>query len=154
MKASSAPVEKKPFSAPVSEPGLTSTPWNQLNWYVQFVMHDFDNLNNGDLLNAQEEVTALCRVLEPSLYRPLLTTAELMELQEKISKPLVGMVDKGRADFGEFSYSVIIYRLRDLAEKDSSMKGVSSSLPEQVTSKTFTSPQTPVGLTSLYCCII
>ena len=124
--------------------------WHQLNWYVQFMMHDFDNLSNGDLLNVQEEVTALCRVIEHHQgYRPLLTRAELVAVQQKITKPLMGLVDRGRAEFEEFSYKVVIYRLKDLMEKDpSSRTDKSSNVPEVVPDKRFTNCKTRESYTS------
>ena len=91
--------------------------WHQMNWYINFVGLDLSNLSDGDLLNIQEEVIALSRILKNLTAPPLLTRAELEALQQQILNPLEEWLNKGSITLGPFSYTAWILRINPNFEK-------------------------------------
>ena len=140
---------KKALQLARERAGFDSGAWDTMNWYVRFAELDFDNLSDGDLRNFQEEVVALCEVIEKGGYRPLLTRTGLVTLQKEIAKHLKSLVDRGRADFGTFSYTVVIYRLQEMLEKcqDFNPEGIKNA-PKVAVSKKFTHCTTPESFIS------
>lgn len=121
--------------------------WHQLRWYINFVRLDIPNLSTGDILNVQEEVIALCREIETAPYRPHLTQQELEKLQQNFSKSLANLVDRGQGDFGEFSYTVSIYRMKELIKK-SGRSDEFPNTPEVIVQKRFTNCDTQESMIS------
>ena len=93
--------------------------WDQLNWYVNFTKLNFDKLSDGDILNIQDEVAALCSIVEGHLGgRPLLSLKRLRSIQLDIFTKLSNLVDHQKADYWVFHlYGCVVHRLQELMAK-------------------------------------
>lgn len=105
--------------------------WHQLNWYLNLSNLKIETLSDGDLLNLQEEVIALCRLLTEYTNAPLLTQDQLRALQREIRKPFEDLVNTGTALLGPFSYKACITCPASIFGKNSSATKVKSSLRRQ-----------------------
>ncbi|MCA9469664.1 MAG: hypothetical protein KC643_30050 [Nitrospira sp.] len=84
--------------------------WQEMAWYVNFSTLDFNNMSDGDLLNVQEEIIAICHnVISPFRY-DLPTRDKIKPIQEEIAKHLKAMVETGSTRLGPFSYFVFVSR--------------------------------------------
>jgi hypothetical protein len=128
--------------------GFDVNSWDQMNWYIQFSRVDFHAISDGDLLNIQEEVVALCRLLDNYVSQSLLTRRALKALQQELTKHLEGLVDKGAVRLGPFTYETMIYRLKDIIKKSgSSQVAEFPDPPEWITLRTITSDGTSKSYT-------
>lgn len=101
--------------------------WEQLNWYVKVANLDFGELSVGDLLNLQDEVAALCSIVDGRVGgRPLLPLKNLKAVHQKISTHLVDLVDNFSTKIGPFASTTVISRLRKI------LKNHPESTPEML----------------------
>ena len=91
--------------------------WHQMEWYINLVRLDFENVSDGDFQNTQEEVVGIVRALANHSNPPLLRRNELTELQKEIRKSLDQLINFGSLSLGPFSYKVMVYRPSYMTDK-------------------------------------